>query len=147
MNANCGCSYLWVPIPAALIRFSLGRDPKQQESLFQTVPSKGQMFVCCEVTAFLEPLEASTPLSEVQENAVGSPHLELGGSLAGSCSAPLLQLLRCLRTHFDPNTLSISQERVIVPELWLRGTSGLWINDLRSCSRGKRDVKIIKRVT
>lgn len=90
MNANYGCSYLWVPIPAAFIRFSLGRDPKQ-ESLFQIVPSKGPMFVCCEVTAFLEPLEARTPLPEVQENAVGPPRLELGDSLAESCSAPLLQ--------------------------------------------------------
>lgn len=39
INANCGCSYLWVPIPAALIRFSLGRNLKQEESLS---PAKNQ---------------------------------------------------------------------------------------------------------
>ena len=79
------------------------------------------MFCLCDVTVFLEPLEARTTPSEVQEKAGGFPHLELGGSMAVLGSVLLLQLLGCLRTHFDPNTLSISHKWIVVLKLLLSG--------------------------
>lgn len=127
------------PIPAALIRFSLGWDPKQKESVFQTVPSKGRMLVYCDVTAFLEPLEARTPPSAVQETA--------GGFHTSSREAPVSSFSGCLRMRFDPNTLGVSHEWIIVLGLLLSGISHLWISERLSCNHARRVVKTIKRVT
>lgn len=119
---------------------------ERSEATRVTVPKCPQQMtnVCCEATAFLEPLEARTPLSEVQENAVGSPHLELLVRVMFSSSPPAPPLPE---NTFSPKHPQHFSRAGHCPRALAWRDFGAGINDLQSHNRGKRDIKIIKWVT